>query len=430
LSQFTNKMSNKLLIAVFLILGLNSIFCEKFRYNGYTVLRIRPQTQQQLDYLKDLSENNFELDFWTYPSIINRTVDLMVPPHLKQSIDGVFRQKSYNFQTMIDDVERLLEEQRLEQEIKTRDEAIPGFWDKFQPLDIVFQFIDAIVTQNSGIASQQVIGKSTENRDLKLLIIGVPGTNKPIIFIDATIHAREWITTSTTTWFIQQLVDGYNSNNAEIVNLLTTFDFHIVPVLNPDGYVFSHTNTRLWRKTRSANSGSTCIGTDPNRNYNHNWTVAGASTNPCSETYAGRAPFSEPETKAVSDYILTISSRTKLYIAMHSYSQLLLSPWGYTSALPPNNADLVAKSAVFVNAIKQDYGTTYTAGTTTNVLYAASGNQVDWAYGVANILQAYTVELRDTGTYGFVLPVSQIKPSGIETTRALIALCSEIAKSL
>lgn len=61
LSQFTNKMSNRLLIAVFLILGLNSIFCEKFRYNGYTVLRIRPQTQQQLDYLKDLSENNFEV---------------------------------------------------------------------------------------------------------------------------------------------------------------------------------------------------------------------------------------------------------------------------------------------------------------------------------------------------------------------------------
>ncbi len=89
--------------------------------------------------------------------------------------------------------------------------------------------------------------------------------------------------------------------------------------------------------------------------------MAGASTNPCSETYAGRAPFSEPETKAVSDYILTISSRTKLYIATHSYSQLLLSPWvlihsliknyhfksfnfslkGWTSALPPNNADLV-----------------------------------------------------------------------------------------
>ncbi len=143
-------------------------------------------------------------------------------------------------------LKRLLEEQRLEEEMKTRDEAIAGFWDKYQPLDMVFQFIDAIVNQNSGIASQQVIGKSTENRDLKLLKIGVPGTNKPIIFIDATIHAREWITTSTTTWFIQQLVDGYKSNNAEIVNLLTTFDFHIVPVLNPDGYYFSHTNVCLF----------------------------------------------------------------------------------------------------------------------------------------------------------------------------------------
>jgi len=132
----------------------------------------------------------------------------------------------------------LIEEQRLQE---TRGEAIAGFWDKYQPFEVVLQFVDEIVKQYGSIASQQVIGKSYENRDIVLLKLGVPGTNKPIIFIDSTIHAREWITTSTTTYFIQQLVDGFTENDDVIKSLLTTFDFYIIPVLNPDGYVFTHT---------------------------------------------------------------------------------------------------------------------------------------------------------------------------------------------
>lgn len=60
----------------------------------------------------------------------------------------------------------------------------------------------------------------------------------------------------------------------------------------------------------------------------------GASTNPCSETYRGDSAFSEPETAAERDLIdVQLKGRVKLYMAVHSYGQYWLFPWGYTSAL-------------------------------------------------------------------------------------------------
>lgn len=83
----------------------------------------------------------------------------------------------------------------------------------------------------------------------------------------------------------------------------------------------------MWRKTRSQNSGSSCRGCDANRNFDYEWMAGGASTNPCSETFAGSKAFSEPETRALADFITSLKTRVKLYIAAHSYSQVFLYPW-------------------------------------------------------------------------------------------------------
>jgi len=289
-----------------------------------------------------------------------------------------------------------------------------------------------IVSQNPAIATIENIGYSTEGRDLRLIKLGVnPNDNtKPIYFIDSLIHAREWITGASTTYFIQYLVDGYNNNDAVVRQLLTTYTVYVLPVLNPDGYEFTHTNTRLWRKTRAANSGSTCIGTDPNRNWDHQWNVAGASTNPCSEIYSGTGPNSSPEVKAISDYLLSLGSRIKIYIAVHSYSQLLLWSWGYTTALPPDDAALRQRGTAALSALTANYGTPYTAGTITNVLYAASGSAVDFGYEKVGIKYSYTIELRDTGTNGFQLPTAQIGPSGVENTAFFLRLGQDVATEL
>ncbi|CAK9249910.1 unnamed protein product, partial [Sphagnum jensenii] len=93
---------------------------------------------------------------------------------------------------------------------------------------------------------------------------------------------------------------------------------------------------------------------------------------------------------------------------------------GYTSAITPDDADLKRMGNLAVAALTAKYGTRYTIATSTNVLYAAAGGANDWAYGSANCKYSHTVELRDTGTYGFTLPASQIKPTCTETIAAFI----------
>ncbi|CAG2167896.1 unnamed protein product [Oppiella nova] len=185
----------------------------------------------------------------------------------------------------------------------------------------------------------------------------------------------------------------------------------------------------MWRKTRSHNPsfwGLFCRGVDPNRNYGFHWGSAGSSSYPCSETYHGKAPFSEPETKAISDYILTKKDNIKMYIAMHSYSQFILTPWGWTQDLPKQYNDMLSMGQKGAQALQQKFGTHYKVGSSTRILYAAAGGADDWAHGVAGVKYSYTFELRDTGVYGFVLPVRFIVPTGEETFDGIITMCNEI----
>jgi murein tripeptide amidase MpaA len=124
------------------------------------------------------------------------------------------------------------------------------------------QSLDAI-----DIATVSTIGQSSEGRNLYMVKVSTgagPGGNpKPAIFLDSNLHAREWISGAVGTWILNELT----SKNPEYDSFLEAFDFYTVPMANPDGYEYSHTTDRLWRKTRSVNAGSTCRGCDPNRNF-------------------------------------------------------------------------------------------------------------------------------------------------------------------
>lgn len=102
------------------------------------------------------------------------------------------------------------------------------------------------------------------------------------------MHAREWITSKTTEYIAYTLLTKYASD-AAIKAVVDKFDFYITPVVNPDGFVYSQTTDRLWRKNRQTVSGNSCVGRDINRNWPYQWSATGgASTDPCSETYKGK----------------------------------------------------------------------------------------------------------------------------------------------
>jgi len=225
------------------------------------------------------------------------------------------------------------------------------------------------------------------------------------------------------------LIREADTNDA-IENLLDMFDFHMLPVSNPDGYEYTHVNDRMWRKTRSR-SGSVwdivCRGTDPNRNWAFHWKEAGTSTHPCSDIYAGPSAFSEPETKAMSDYILKNKDKIFAYISLHSYSQLILTPWGWTKDLPKDYSDMKRVALSAARALKSIHGTEYTVSSSTRAQQEGAGGSDDWAHGAAGIKYSYTVELRDTGNHGFVLPKEQIIPTGEETLLLLIDMAHSFA---
>jgi len=242
-------------------------------------------------------------------------------------------------------------------------------------------------------------------------------TNKArAVWFNGGIHAREWISPATVLYMMDKLLSDPTNEY-----YLDRLDIYVLPVFNIDGYVWTHNSDRMWRKTRKPNTGSTCVGTDPNRNFARGWGGQGSSNSPCSETYRGTAALSEAEVKNVVTFLAKDPTNVRFsgYIDFHSYSQLWLSPWGYTATLPPawNLQNQLSYEAI--TALQTLYGTVFRYGNTYNTIYPASGVSNDHTYGELGILYSYAPELRDTGQYGFLLPPAQIVPSGEETFRAL-----------
>jgi murein tripeptide amidase MpaA len=151
------------------------------------------------------------------------------------------------------------------------------------------------------------IGLSVEGRKIPALKITNSTATGPkrAIFWNGGQHAREWVSPSTVLYLAHQLV---TQTTNQVSEWLQKVDFYIIPIQNPDGYHFTQVKNRMWRKNRRKNKNGS-FGVDLNRNWDEHFGVIGTSNNPSDETYRGPFAFSEPETKAVADFILSISNR-------------------------------------------------------------------------------------------------------------------------
>ena len=107
----------------------------------------------------------------------------------------------------------------------------------------------------------------------------------------------------TVCWLAKSLLEGYGLDS-QITAIMQDIRWHILPVINPDGYTYAWDQDRLWRKNRR-NNGDGTFGVDWNRNFDANWGGPGSSSNTNSDIYHGPSAFSEPETRALRDYILS-----------------------------------------------------------------------------------------------------------------------------
>lgn len=388
-------------------------------FNGDQVIRVNVKSEEQIHLLQALeTAQEWEVDFWLGPVSTELPVDIRVPRFSLIPVKEYLTFHNIPFTVMIENVQELLDKEKAEMEenrMKERSTRSLNFG-AYHNLDTIYSWIDTLVADYPNLITKQHIGVTYENRPMYVLKFSTGGNNRPAIWIDTGIHSREWVTQATGVWTANKIATDYGTD-ASLTSLLNTMDIYMLIVANPDGYVFSHTNDRMWRKTRSVNPGYACRGVDPNRNWDAGFGGPGASSYPCSDSYHGPSANSEIEVKNVVNLIQS-HGNFKAFISVHSYSQLLMYPYGYVCSSANHQAELDSVGRAAAQKLRSLYGTAYQVGSICNIIYQASGGSIDWSYN-SGIKYSFAFELRDTGRYGFILPADQIIPTASETWLAL-----------
>ncbi|KAM6320920.1 carboxypeptidase A2-like [Aegotheles albertisi] len=415
------------LILIFSALFGASLCLETFV--GHQVLRITTRDEEEVKKLQLLeSLEHLELDFWINPSSPALPVDVRIPAGNVQAVKAFLESYGIEYSILIEDLQDLLDEEKQDMVNSQQKERSSSSFDfgTYHTLDSIYAELDDLAAQYNYLVTKLQIGQSYEKRPMYVLKFSTGGSNRPAIWLDAGIHSREWVTQASAVWIADKLASSYG-NDLSITSLLNKMDIFLLPVANPDGYVYTHTTNRMWRKTRSKNPGSVCVGVDPNRNWDAGFGGPGASSNPCSDSYHGPSANSEVEVKSVVDFIKN-HGNFQAFLTLHSYSQLLMYPYGYKCTRPADYAELDSLGRMAASSIRSLHGTTFKVGSICTVIYQASGGSIDWSYD-NGIKYSYAFELRDTGRYGFLLPANQIIPAAEESWLGLMKIMEHVRDS-
>lgn len=387
-------------------------------YSGHQVFRADVKTSEQADFLVEMRE---AFDFWTEVGV-GRSVDIRCAPVQADELTNLLSGQGIQFSVLVEDVQKLAEMVPMKKGSVSKSGHSMD-WTDYHPIEDIHSYLDYLETTFDFVTTES-IGQSHDGSEMRIAKVCKGGCgNKPAMWIDGGIHAREWISPASVTYILMELVE----NDADHSDVTENLDWYILPVVNPDGYLYTQTDDRLWRKTRTPNGGG-CFGTDANRNWGFHWGTGGSSNNPCSDTYMGPEAFSEVENRNVRDFLTANKDNIKFYNNVHSYSQLILLPWGWGYDQPENYDDLYNMAMLGNDALYDVHGKIFEVGCIPCMLYVASGGSLDWTLGELGIPYSYGMELRDTGNYGFILPPDQIIPSGEEVWAFHMTVARELIK--
>eukprot|EP00486_Rosalina_sp_Unknown_P003052 CAMPEP_0201577604 /NCGR_PEP_ID=MMETSP0190_2-20130828/24051_1 /ASSEMBLY_ACC=CAM_ASM_000263 /TAXON_ID=37353 /ORGANISM="Rosalina sp." /LENGTH=342 /DNA_ID=CAMNT_0048009795 /DNA_START=275 /DNA_END=1303 /DNA_ORIENTATION=+ len=326
-------------------------------------------------------------------------------------------------------VEEILKQRYEELDNRTRwkkGDARNVFFNNYRDWIEYEAFILEFLEANSNIASISTLGTTVQGRSIPIITLSTGGDSKPGFYIQAELHAREWLANAATMWIMNQLGEDYQEGDETVVNILNNVNIFIVPTVNIDGYIYAWTTSRMWRKNRRNNGGGS-FGVDLNRNYQVNppsgnptftFCGTGASSNPNSDTYCGPSAYSEPEVQASRDFVLDSSNNIQAAWDMHTFGPLVLWAWAYTTSLVSPSSEYNRIQAYGHNLrdeIQAVNGHVYVSQPAAQ-LYPASGTAADFFYATAGAADAVTFEGRGPG---FDPAASNIIPAGEEQYAAV-----------
>ena len=287
------------------------------------MLEVHPSSTEELGWIK-----SFSCQILNERLGVKRPVQVLCQRSLARKLKRAARQKQivYRFISKHFGVEVATQEMEMRKlgdttRLKSQRRRKMGFRRKFKILGrrkdqrhstfldvkLMYEWYEDIGTKYDFV-TMETIGETLEGRQIKIVKINSENVDLPVIFIDAGIHAREWISPAAVMFFVHKMVKMIAKGKGE--GNLASFQWHIVPLANPDGYQYSIDKDRMWRKNRQSNKGSKCEGVDLNRNFQLAYGTA-SSSNPCQEDFRGANAFSEKESVTIRDYLKTMEDKRK-----------------------------------------------------------------------------------------------------------------------
>ncbi|KAI8958528.1 hypothetical protein F5Y11DRAFT_335891 [Daldinia sp. FL1419] len=325
------------------------------------------------------------------------------------------------------------------------------FFHDYQPLSVTYSWMKLLdsMFRGRGLVRMVHVGRSYEGRDIVGLRVGIPpsgvppggsGTRKDTILITGGIHAREWISVSTVNYVAWSFIKSVDEDPM-IAKILEHYDIVFIPVLNPDGYEYTWDVDRLWRKSRQRTKMQYCPGFDLDHAFGYRWDETRHQSEPCSESYGGDQPFEAVEAGELTDWIRNETDSGVHFVAyldLHSYSQQVLYPYAYSCAVhPPNienlrevamnlakhmrlsNGEVYTTTSACEGAVVSENLGGFTQDTQRVRVEAGGGSAIDYIFHEFGARYSYQIKLRDTGSYGFLLPSEYIIPTGEELYQAM-----------
>jgi hypothetical protein len=278
-------------------------------------------------------------------------------------------------------------------------------------------FLAATAANFPELATVETIGKSVQGANIDAIhltssTVPPPAGGKKAILFDCMHHAREVMTTEVCYDIIDYLTRNY-ATDTRTQTWLNRYDVWVVPVVNPDGTNTVFTSDNMWRKNMEGG-----YGVDLNRNYPYQWNYCeGSSSDTSAEDYRGPSAASEPETQALMSLVTKI--HPKMGMSYHSYSELVMYPYGCRPETIPSADSALYQSVgqqLGAKLVTDDGSGTYQVGTPYELLYNADGNSMDWMYMTEGTME-FSVEVNGTDA-GFQPPYAQWRDKTVQGQRA------------
>ncbi|KAH8387492.1 hypothetical protein KR093_007322 [Drosophila rubida] len=443
---------------------------RRISYEKYQIWRLKPQDEPQVRALEEFKkgDDGNKMQWLKGPSLRGLT-DVLVPPKMLVDFQGTLNFESIAHEVLIFDVGKAIAyERNKEQYLYTTPAAakrptkhpvaMPAMtWNKYHEHDDILKYLETMRMRHAQLLELIHIGRSYEGRPLIVVKIeskqsaaaasaaAAAGYKRPkhkrrsgqanAVFIEAGSQGLAWIGPASATWMIGELLRVMRTNKSDVEHeFIRNTTWYIMPVLNPDGYVYSHEFDRFWKKSRSQHVAKpagglldtamtwlqqkqakekVCYGVDLDRNWMYQWGKRGSSKGPCNEFFAGPAPFSEPETKAVSEFLMDYRTQIKLYVSLQAYGQIVSYPVKANSTFNAERLDdFLDVAMVGVDGLrKKGSKSRYKVDSANDLIEQRSGCADAFAAYEIGIPFSYTLQLADNGVHGYLLPSSAIEPT-------------------